>query len=301
MNLQQMKYVVYTAQYYSISKAARALFVTQPNLSSAIKDLENELGIQIFDRNKKGVSLTKAGAELVSHIQPILKQIEQIEENYKKKEEADYTLSIACQHSNFGGEGLLKLLQELDEDASYDVQFLELRTKELLEYVQHGICDMGILLRNRDNKVLEWEIEKRDLEFHLLKTLKPHVFLQNTHPLAGSKLISEEDLKPYPYVKYSQGLDSNRFFSEDLIENDSAKKVITVTDKMSDMLFSRNLNAYTLGTGMRTEHFSSRNGVSIPYDSTEKIEIGWIALKGMERSQLCEKYIKMITKIANNK
>lgn len=293
MNLQQMKYVIYIAQYHSISKAARKLFVTQPNLSNAVKELEKELEIQIFERKKSGVSLTKEGAEFIAGIQPIVQQVELLEDLYKKKNEARYTLNVACQHSNFAGEAMCRLLEQLEENTYY-VKLLEMKTREILDYVEHGLCDIGILLRNQNNRVLEWELEKRKLEFHLLNQLTPHVFLQDNHPLADRELITDEDLKPYPYIRYDQGMDSNRFFSEDLIENNSAEKVITVTDKMTDMCFARQLKGYTLGSGIRTRRFSSSGGKVIPYLSDEVIELGWIISREKKQSDLCKSFISIM-------
>lgn len=295
MNLQQMKYVIYIAQYHSISKAARKLFVTQPNLSNAVKELEKELGIQIFERKKNGVSLTKEGTEFVNGIQPIVQQVGMLEQHYKNKSDGEikYSLNVACQHSNFAGEALCRLLEGLGE-SPYKVQLLEVKTKEILEYLDHGLCDIGILLRNQNNKVLEWELEKRKLEFHLLAQLTPHVFVQDNHPLAEKTLITEEDLRPYPYIKYDQGIDSNRFFSEDLIENNTAEKIITVNDKMTDMNFSRQLNGYTLGSGLRVGRFASQSGRSIPYQSDEMIELGWIISREKKQSALCKNFINIL-------
>ncbi len=299
MNLQQMKYVIYIAQYHSISKAARKLFVTQPNLSNAVKELEKELDIQIFERKKSGVSLTKAGAEFVASINPIVEQVELLEENYKKKNEVKYRLNVACQHSNFAGESMCRLLEQLEE-STYQVKLLEMKTREILECVEHGLCDIGVLLRIQNNKVLEWELEKRKLEFHLLDRLTPHVFLQDNHPLADRELITEEDLKPYPYIRYDQGLDNNRFFSEDLIENNSAERVITITDKMTNMSFARQLNAYTLGSGIRARRFSSSSGRAIPYASDEVIELGWIISREKKQNDLCKSFVTIMEDMIKN-
>lgn len=298
MNLQQMRYVLCTAQHYSISKAARALYITQPNLSNAIKELEKELGIRLFERNKNGVSLTSEGAEFINSIQPIVKQIDLMEEKYKMKEKYEHRLCIASQHSSVGGEALCMLLEELGDD-SFQVDFLEVRTRKVLEYVQHGICELGLLLKTSNNKVLEWEFEKRRLDYLSLKYLKPHVFLHESHPLANREMISEEDLIPYPYVRYSQGMDSNRFFSEDIIENTRAQKVINVTDKMSNRYFNRNLKAYTLGSGILSDTFGPKTGVAIPYNSKEVIEFGVVVSKDRTPSALANRYIEILKEKLN--
>lgn len=291
MNLQQMKYVLFTAQYGSISKAARALYVTQPNLSNAIKDLEEELGISIFERKKNGVLLTKQGAELLSSIQPVIQQVTEIEEKYKKKDDYEIMLSVACQHSSIVCDILCKMLEKYKE-VSYNVQYLEVRTREVLEYVEKGLCDIGIILKQKENKILDFEMEKRKLDFTVLATVKPHVFIQDNHPLADREIITKEDLAPYPYVKYFQGLDDNRFFTEDLIDNSDAKQVITITDKMSNRSFNRYIHSYSLGSGIKAEKSSSSGVVTIPYDSDEEIEIGYVVVKDRLLSPICQEFIK---------
>lgn len=278
MNLQQMKYVICTAECGSISNAARKLFVTQPSLSSAIKDLEQELNIQIFERKNSGVSITQDGIIFIGQISSIFEQMQTIDAYYKKSKESEHILSVACQHSSFVPEAVAKCIKGFEKE-SYQVQILEVKTKEVLEYLQLGICDIGILLKNQKNKVLDWEMEQKKIEFQHVASLKPHVFMNKKHPLANKKKIVAEDLKPYPYSKYFQGTDSMRFFSEELIENPSADKVIILTDKQTDTNLGEYLNSYTLGSGIRSNLFSCHDSVAIPYESDEIIDLGWVMCK----------------------
>ena len=146
-----MKYVIYTAKYNSFSKAAKELFVTQPNISNAIKELEQELKIQIFERGKSGVSLTKEGVVFLNQISPVVEQMGLIEDFYAKENEADNMLSVASQHCTLFSETMAQLLLDHTFGDSYKIHILEAKTKEVLEYVQSGMCEIGILLKNRDN------------------------------------------------------------------------------------------------------------------------------------------------------
>lgn len=294
MNLQQIKYVIYTAECFSISQAARMLYVSQPNLSNAIKELEKELGIQIFERKKSGVSLTPSGSHFIKQVRPIMDQMEFIDDYYTHRREDKCSFRVACQHSSFAAEAMCEFIEGL-EDEKYHIQILELKTKEMLEALQHGTCDVGVLLKNQKNKVLMWELEQRKLEFHLLATLHPHVFLQSSHPLAEKELITEEDLEPYPYSKYYQGTDSMQYFSEEVIAHKS-KKTITITDKYTDGQYGKYLNAYTIGSGLRTKRFSSPEGKAIPYDSDELIDIGWVMSADKVMDEKSQRYIEILKK-----
>ena len=302
MNLQQMKYVLYTAKYNSFSKAAKELFVTQPNVSSAIKDLENELKIQIFDRNRGSVALTREGAMLVSQITPIVEQMGFIENYYANEVSVQNILSIACQHCVIASEALAKLLKEITAIDDYKIQFLEVQTKEMLSYVQEGTCELGILLKNRNNKVMAWELEQRNLEFTLVQERSPFVHINQKHPLAGKMKITKEDLAPYPYIKYYQGQNSMQFFSEEIVEDHEAAKTIIVTDNMTVANIMSMGTAYTIGSGYQGKHGVHQNGesVAVPYDSDEVIELGYITRRGARLSDLCTKYITIFEKYAKS-
>lgn len=293
MNLQQMKYVICTAECGSISNAARKLFVTQPSLSNAIKELEVELGIQIFDRKNSGVSLTNDGIIFIEQIRSILEQMQIIDTYYKSGKESERIFSIGCQHSTFVAETTAMFIKEF-ENEPYKIQILEIKTREVLDYLQSGVCDIGILLKNRNNKVLEWEIEQKKLEFHHLASLRPHVYMYKDHPLAKKEIINQEDLKPYPYTKYFQGTDSMRFFSEELIENPVPERVIVITDKQTDMNYSKYLNTYTLGSGLRSLQFSFNDFVAVPYKSDEIIDLGWVISKDKVQNTMVLQYVDVI-------
>lgn len=302
MNLQQMKYVIYTAKYNSFSKAAKELFVTQPNISNAIKDLEQELKIQIFERSKSGVSLTKEGVVLLNQITPVVEQMGLIEDFYAKENEADNMLSVASQHCTLSSETMAQLIMDHTFGDNYKVHILEAKTKEVLEYVQSGMCEIGILLKNRDNKVLSWELEQRNLEFRLLQERHPHVYLHNKHPLADKEIITKEDLTPYPYIKYYQGKNSMQFFSEEVVEDHESDKTIYVTDSMTVAQLANRMDAYTMGSGYcRT---GNETGVlkAIPYDSSEIVELGLVTSKDRKLSALCCKYLEIVEQyIAQNR
>lgn len=297
MNLQQMKYVIYTAKYNSFSRAAKELFVTQPNVSSAIKDLEKELHIQIFERAKGGVSLTKEGVVLLNQITPIVEQMGFIEDFYSNEKSTENMLNIACQHCMLVSETMAIFLRDYMQTQSYKVHLLEVKTKEVLDYVQTGLCEFGVLLKNRDNKVLAGEIESKNLDFTLLQERKPYVYLSQKHPLADKELITKEDLEPYPYIKYYQGQSSMQFYSEEVVEDHEADSTIIVTDNMTVQTFTNIMNAYTIGSGYKRSGNILADGVSpavIPYDSQDTIELGLITARGRQLSPLCCKYIQLL-------
>ena len=101
MNVSQMKYVLEVASAPSIREASTRLFISQPALSSSIRELEEELGIIIFDRSNKGITLTDEGREFVTYAQRVVGQYEILENRYLSKDHDREVFSVSTQHYNF--------------------------------------------------------------------------------------------------------------------------------------------------------------------------------------------------------
>lgn len=198
--------------------------------------------------------------------------------------------SVASQHCTMFSVTMAQLLQNYDFGENYKIHILECKTKEVLEYVQNGMCEIGILLRNRENKVLSWELEQRNLEFRLLQELHPHIYLRREHPLAGKKIITKEDLAPYPYIKYYQGKNSMQFFSEEVVEDHGYDKTIYVTDSMTVTQLANRMDAYTVGSGYHRTGDDKGVLKAVPYDSAEVVELGLVTSKDRKLSTICNKY-----------
>ena len=300
MNLQQMKYVIYAAKYHSISKAAKELYMTQPNVSSAIKELEKELNVQIFERAKGGVSLTGEGVIFMQQIAPIMEQLGVLEDYYKKDSRVNEIFSVASQHCMVVSEAMDILLKEHISSEKYRLEILEVKTREVLSQVQSGASELGVLLKNKENKVLSGEIESNNLEFTLLQERKPIVYLGKHHPLAQKTLITKEDLENYPYVKYDQGKNSMQFYSEEVVEDHESDRTIIVTDNLTIFRVLQKMDAYTIGSGYRARGKAQQEDsqiVTIPYDSKEIIELGLLTNRDRQLSGVAQRYIEILKEI----
>ena len=177
-----------------------------------------------------------------------------------------------------------------------------MRTKEILDYVTSEFCEIGVLLKNRENRVLDWEMEQQELEFHLLATMRPKVYVPKQHPLAGRTNVSMEDLAPYIYSHYFQGIDSSRdrFFSEELVENTVARKTITITDEMADASIGMALNTYTIGSGMSGENLLEEDYAVMNLDTHQRIELGWISRRDHELSNFGKRFLDLLAEKLNS-
>ena len=119
MTLSQLKYIVTIAQTGTISEAAKKLYITQPSLTAAVKELENELGISIFRRTNKGVLLSSKGEEFLGYARQVIDQINLIEERYMEAAPVKHQLCVSAQHYSFAVEAFVDLLKEYGGD-EYD-------------------------------------------------------------------------------------------------------------------------------------------------------------------------------------
>ena len=112
MTLQQLRYVIKVVECGSISEAAKQLYITQPSLSAAVKELENEMGIDIFNRSAKGISLTTDGTEFLSYAREVLEQTELLEAKYKHKKHTRQLCTVSTQHYAFAVNAFVEMIKD---------------------------------------------------------------------------------------------------------------------------------------------------------------------------------------------
>ena len=205
MTLQQLRYVTTVAETGTMSEAARRLFVSQPGLTKAIRELEQEMGIIIFDRTNKGIEVSKDGAIFLGYARQVLEQASLLEERYKLQAGGKKEFSVSTQHYSFAVNAFVDLIKEFGGD-NYDFSLRETQTYEIIDDVAKMRSEIGILYLNDFNRtVLKKIIKANDLEFETLFTAKPHIFVSTSNPLAGKESVTMEDLKAYPYLSFEQG------------------------------------------------------------------------------------------------
>lgn len=205
MTLQQLRYVTTVADTGTISRAAQQFYISQPSLTNAIRELEQEVGLTIFHRTNRGVALTPEGEEFLGYARQVLAQIELIEEKYLGSAPVKHQFCVSAQHYSFAVEAFVELLKEYGGE-EYDFRIRETQTYEIIEDVAKLRSEVGVLYLNHDNEtVLRKVIREHDLIFTPFFTAKPHVFVSATSPLAQKKALTLDDLKLYPRLSYEQG------------------------------------------------------------------------------------------------
>lgn len=291
MRIQQLHYIVKIVETGSMNEAAKQLFITQPSLSNAVRDLEREMGIEIFIRNPKGITLTKDGVEFLSYARQILEQTALMEERYKSTDKNRELFSVSAQHYAFVVNAFVSLLKGADM-SRYELFLRETRTYEIIDDVKNFRSEIGVLFLNSYNRdVLTKMFDDNHLTYTKLFTAQPHIFVSKTNPLAQKDRVSLEDLEDFPYLSYDQGTHNSFYFSEEIMSQVPHKKSIVVSDRATLFNLLIGLDGYTIATGILNSNLNGDNIVSIPLEVKDLIEIVYIRHQKANLSKMGERFI----------
>ena len=296
MTLQQLRYVVSVAEAGSITVAAKALYISQPSLSNAIRDVEAEVGLTIFVRSRTGVSLTNEGMEFLGYARQVLQQMELLEDKYISALPQKTRFGVSTQHYTFTENAFVDLVKRFGQDR-YEFYFNEAGTHQILEDVKNRISDLGIIYLSAENEtVLRKTLEEFGLCFVPLFSAKPHVFLQKEHPLSGKEKLKLSDLELYPRLNFVQGNYESSYYSEELFSTIPADKEIRINDRGAIVNFMVGLNAYTISSGIFPKYIHGDRIVAVPLDENELMQIGYVINEKQELSELGNIYISELKK-----
>ncbi len=294
MTLQQLKYITTVASKGTISEAARELYISQPSLTAAIRELETELGITIFHRTNKGVILSAEGEEFLGYARQVIEQTQLIEEKYMGKEPVKHQFCVSTQHYSFAVEAFVGLLREYGGD-EYDFRLRETQTYEIIEDVAKLRSEVGVLYLNRFNEtILRRTFRANELKFETLFIAKPHVFVSSESPLARKESVCLENLEPYPRLSYEQGEHNSFYFSEEILSTLECKKDILVCDRATLFNLLIGLNGYTICSGVISEELNGKNIVSVPLEVDDYMEIGYITHKKVVPGRFAKRYMELL-------
>lgn len=297
MTLQQLRYAIEIANSGSMNIAAKKLFITQPSLSNAIRELETELNIMIFERTNRGISITVGGAEFLGYARQIIEQTALLEKRYFNTKPSAQHFSVSTQHYAFAVNAFVDFIKEYGSE-EYEFSLRETKTYEIIEDVKNLRSEIGILYLNEFNtKVLNKLFKESHLKFTKLFTAKPHVFISVKNPLSTKKIITIQDLEEYPYLCFEQGEYNSFHFSEEILSTLSHKKSIKVSDRATLFNLLIGLNGYTISTGILSSDLNGNDIIAIPLDIEEEITVGWISHRSISLSHLANIYIHKLNEV----
>lgn len=298
MTLQQLKYAVTVAECGTISAAAEKLFISQPSLTTAIRELESEMGVTIFSRTNRGVIVSREGEEFLGYARQILSQAQLLQERFSGREQGEKRFAVSSQHFNFTVLAFSRLVQNF-RGPRYSFHFRETTTYEVLEDVSQLRSEVGILALNEDNeRFLRRMFGKLGLEFTELKRVQAELFVSAEHPLAGRRFVTVEDMSPYPCITFEQGEHNGQFFFEGLSAVAAqSHKTICVRERATEYQLLRALNGFSPDVGvsaMYREEF-----VSLPLEPKQFHTIGYILRRDVTPSPMTLEYIQALREAAS--
>lgn len=299
MRIQQLQYIIKIVECGSMNEAAKQLFITQPSLSNAVKELEQEMGITIFIRNPKGITLTKDGVEFLSYARQIIEQTALLEDRYKNHNTSRELFSVSSQHYAFVVNAFVSLLKRADM-TQYELFLRETRTWEIIDDVKNFRSEIGVLFINDYNRdVLTKLFEENHLTVSTLFKTTPHIFISKSNPLANKTSLTIDDLLDFPYLSYDQGIHNSFYFSEEMMAHIPHSKSIVVSDRATLFNLMIGLNGYTVASGILNTNLNGDQIVTIPLDVPDVIEIVFIKHEKANLSKMGERFINYLLEEIN--
>ncbi len=297
MTLQQLRYAVTIADCGSMNEAAHRLFITQPSLSSTIKDLEKELGLTVFIRSNRGISITQQGEEFLGYARQIIEQYGLHKDRFLDHSLRKTKFSVSTQHYSFAVKAFIETAGTFGLD-NYEFAIHETKTHDVMTHVRNMKSEIGVLyLDNFNRDALTKIFHEYDLEFHPLFACDVSVYLWKNHPLAGQKEISIEQLRPYPVLSFEQGDYNSFYFAEEVLSTYDYKKVIKADDRATLLNLMVGLNAYTLCSGIITEDLNGSDYLAVPLTGDNRMTIGYLKKARTELTEIARVYIDELKRI----
>lgn len=301
MTLQQLHYAITISESGSLNKAAEILYITQPSLTSSMQELERELGITIFNRSGRGVTLTADGVEFLQYAKQLYSQYEMLTEKYGNPQNLKKKFRVSTQHYSFAVKAFVELVKSFDTTC-YEFAIRETQTKDVIEDVASLKSEIGILHLSDFNRITIGKLLRTaGLEFYHLVDCKVYIYLWSGHPLAGQKSIRFEELVHYPYLSFEQDDTSSFYFAEKIFSTNEYTRMIKTNDRATMLNLMIGLNGYTFCSGIICEKINGNSYTAVPLeaDSIEEssvMQIGYITKQNNILSDIGAKYIEEISK-----
>lgn len=302
MNILHLKYAAEVARMGSLNKAAESLYMNQPNLSRAIKELEASLGITLFQRSKRGMLVTPEGEEFLRYAEKILKQIDQVEAIYKSGVPVKQRFSISVPRACYISEAFARFSREL-EGGPAELFYMETNSLQAIKNILESDYKLGVVrYAGKHDHYYKEMLEEKGLSYELVTEFSYRLLMSREHPLAGRKEIFRRDLKPFTEIAcadpFVPALPVEALRKEEL--SDEAEKHIFVFDRASQFdLLSGNHDTFMWVSPVPEKTLDRYGLVQKPCrDNSEEYRDVLIYRKDYRLSDLDKRFI---TELCNSK
>ena len=298
MTLQQINYLLTIAECSSMNKAAEKLFIAQPTLTGAVREVEKEIGISVFHRTHRGVTPTVEGEEFLLRIRRVYQQYEEVMESYGDDVKCRRKFAVSMQHYSFAVNAFIRMAKHYDSN-QFDLALRETKTIDVINDVSTLKSEIGIIyICDTNQRVITKLLKEHELDFTPLIECPASVYLARSHPLAGEKELTVDQLDPYPCLSFEQGGETDIYFAEEIMIEHAYQKTVKATDRATMMNLMEGLNGYTLCSSIYSEKLSGDQFLVIPFKSDEDalstMTIGYITKKNWELSSMGRQFLDEI-------
>ena len=272
MTLAQLRYTIAITKAGSMNEAAKSLYISQPSLSTAIRELEAETGVEIFRRTNRGIAVTPAGEEFLGYARQVVEQYELMEAKYISKEQSRKKFSVSMQHYTFAVNAFVELVKQFGMD-EYEFAVHETKTHQVIEDVRNFKSEIGILYVNDFNrKVLTKMFHEYGLEFHELLNCRIYVYMWKGHPLAKREKITLEELTDEATASNSGEQEASASAPQEGAGSVSAPAGSSASSGSAD---SRTESGSTASSGKQENAGTANSGTEKPASSSSKQEAAY--------------------------
>ena len=203
MNILHLKYAVEVARLGSLNKAAESLLIAQPNISRSIKELESDLGINIFNRSPRGMFLTPEGEEFINYAQNILKQIDEVEKHYKQGALRKQKFSVCVPRACYVSDAFAAFSKSITA-APAEIFYNETNSGRAINGVLNNDYKLGVI-RYAENydKFFKAMLEEKGLAYEMISEFSYVLIMSRRHPLASKEEITFDDLSNFIEIAHA--------------------------------------------------------------------------------------------------
>ncbi len=204
MNILYLKYAIEVAKAGSIIKAAEKLYMAQPNLSRAIKELEGSLGITIFERTGRGMVPTPDGEKLLQYAERILAQVDEVENMFKDGHPEKQRFSISVPRASYIAHAIAQLSKRISQGHKTEIVYKETNSSRAINNVLHADYKLSIIrYAAKHDAYFKAMFEEKGLVSELVTEFKYKLVMNENHPLAKRETVYFSDLEPYIEIAHA--------------------------------------------------------------------------------------------------
>lgn len=294
MQLQQLRYLIAAADEGSFRSASAKLYVSQSSVSVAVRDLERETGVTVFERTPRGTSLTVEGEELVKYARNVVEQADLMERRYARgRTRSRARFSVSSQHYSLVVDAFGDFAAARSESPC-ELTLRESGTADIVRDVSGLRSDLGVMhLSSHNERVVTRILDDAGLSFTSLYVATPHAVMWSGYPLVRKKSVTLADLAPYYRIEQEAGPESSDFLSEDPLSSIPHDRRIVVRDNGTLSTLLGRCDAYALGTGAFRDEGDI---VAVPLETDEFMNVGYIRRDDVPLGALAQEFLTLLAR-----